>query len=1599
MEDLKFWRLLHEAPTVELVPFLEALAERPLKERVPYLGCLPALLQERQDPSLQQAALAALQGASGRRALQLMVDSLGHSHPAVASRALRTLALSIGHDPMRWAHAVFHPNGEIRRQAVSQMESTGLGLYLLGDQDCREHVRLPSRLPQGLAPTLLEWYDRGLVDRDQCRGLLHHQDLIWLLLQPESGRDVARMLSAFWDDLPPAPVLWKRLASWLETQARSDYRQPVAEVILELGTRLGSWPEAPTRLLFRLRPLALLDGRIPREDRYRGLETLYATQERSLPKSELISLLESDLVQTGDGVDLWALGALLGAAAKPHKLLESVPIEAISEGAHRDPLGMAFLFLSPRSPQEARQSLAQLLAKATRQEVAIAAGLLAVGDHLAAAPALANFPGQVAEAVFALCERPGFGPAPAAREKLVKALVEANRKTPVALLRGLRGDMPQDCLARLAETLGPESFLKECRRLCGEVLADLLETIDHTPSFPYAVEGLLVKELASHAHLPVQAWCAARTLSPAASQGKAPQSVRALSAEEQELIAGCSESELPQTLRPALKAPSLHLAEALASRTPDHNRGLVAQALMGCHDSMARVAEQWERYGPVSDNHAAAWSFQPDLPLHGHCRLDRFDFHTDKIEASTTSLRELLEMARYFGGPLSHALWRMVARLCSRWRFRNVPKLAAMVDEALVESLVQALEESSPRQAAIALARLWQAEVQLEALVRLRPRVQDLLPDLDQETRLELHGYVSSRGMLSPTVQRREKAGQGELELVRRCTSLEELSELAADPRSEIACEAALRLLDFAESGASILLQRLRQPAPQAATLAETAGLWPEGPSRRALLAMVSRQELPAEVGFLAGLSLLETGASIASEVLRAACRPSPLSWFRKAHWERLLRCGLSEGELSLGLATSPHPNAYTRAVTVALAQNQSEALVNFLESGWDRLAETRQSVARHLWAQGDRRGFPLIFQQALESPGQAPSLEGVDLRVAVDSAMLAGHRVVPEKGLVELLLLKLAPPDLATIAPIVLRQSRRPETCQALLGQLPRGERRNEMLTRVARTFLWGVKVGRQLTGRLFAVEMHGGEELGFTRLEESRIFVNPLPMFRGDRHGQEVVEGLILHELGHHIYHRGDDQARVWKEAETAGIFPLLNLVSDEHLERNLRASSVAYDKKLKRLAAYAFLHSRREVPITSLLLALGHKAAAVLTHTHLSVASANGHVCVRGADVLNALENHGSSFMRFVRALRTGRGNRHNDPLVAEALALFPSAFRGYSLRRQYEVAQELRRLFGRETDLIKALAQDRAHCPDPTEVIVVGEGMTPEEMRREMERLSRLAASDPDSKATRARWLNKSSDSSFAPITTVVPVPRDAGLAAEYGAQVARHAHRLREVFSRLGLAYQRQTRRVQGQRLDRARLPDAVTRGEVRILQARRLVVATDLFLGVLVDCSGSMQGDCMHKARLFATLVARAVQNLRGVDLRVLGFTDSLIYDAGTAHRCAAHNLQPGGGNNDAGALDFAATLARRSRRRARLLIMISDGLPTECSVQALSELVARLSRKERILCAQVAVRPLKEVCFPHYIELSGGPESLGPQVAEFGRIVARLASRALSGG
>jgi hypothetical protein len=129
--------------------------------------------------------------------------------------------------------------------------------------------------------------------------------------------------------------------------------------------------------------------------------------------------------------------------------------------------------------------------------------------------------------------------------------------------------------------------------------------------------------------------------------------------------------------------------------------------------------------------------------------------------------------------------------------------------------------------------------------------------------------------------------------------------------------------------------------------------------------------------------------------------------------------------------------------------------------------------------------------------------------------------------------------------------------------------------------------------------------------------------------------------------------------------------------------------------------------------------------------------------------------------------------------------------------------------------------------------------------------------------------------------------------------------------------------------------------------------------------------------------------------VRHFGFTHDTIFDAGDAVRCGVHGLQSTGGNNDAGALWHAAKAAFRSRRQAKVLVMISDGAPTACSAGALRNLVHQLSRRHRMICAQVAVAPLTDNCFPYHVLLD--PSNWQDSVRRFGKIIASLVTKAMA--
>jgi hypothetical protein len=1176
-------------------------------------------------------------------------------------------------------------------------------------------------------------------------------------------------------------------------------------------------------------------------------------------------------------------------------------------------------------------------------------------------------------------------------------------------------------LGILARVVRMDVLWPATKALPVEELRKFLRVIAWCAGFPHGKEMELALGLADHAEAEVREWAQARcpTAAVKESRPKPPPPDKQLTKAEARAITSADPVDLDRTVDCCIAQPRAGLCAALAARTaPPVPNVSVCVALIGAFDPLERFAEQLARFG--SDNGAFLqqleegavqhWGPVNKLPMQGHAWLYRWDPHcfafADQLDAWPGGFVAGLRATAALASPLLRQRFaEALALLLGIWRWRDRPRFAAICTGELAAWLVERLPTDCGEPAARSLMVLHDSGTVPHLLAPLKAEVTRRLPELTGEVRRLLRWWIDSRGLASGPAQRVQASGpEPDLKDVRRSTDLDRLAEWCRTQRPPVAEAAALRLLDFGEAGAARLVGVLRLEPPGLALIAGTVILWPEGAALEAVRALARDAAADPEVRFRVGVSLFERGEKAFLETaLDAVCAPAVRQWFRADDWKALGTLCLDEKTRAIRLAVSAQPLAYTPAVEWLTAQKApsvdvTTALVAFLECGTERLRELRLRAAGWMHGYGMIVGFHLLLENVGTPEGRNMLLVCVPadhVTLATSSILTAGLRTVTEKRLFELLQEPYVDAQCRADAfALMLADGTSDPIRQEVLRELPHSSARGRKLQNVAEVFTWGLLVGRELTGRLFTIEMLAGADLGYTRLEQNKIFINVLPMLRGEEDGRDVVQGLILHEFGHHVYHRGEEAQKVWKQGETEGLFSLLNLVSDEHLERNLRAGARAHGDLLKRLDAYAFQHSAREMPVRELLDSLQGQAFEVLTGARLGAARKRGCVAVESGGLLLALEKGGHSFARFMRALRMGLGNRHGDPLVGEGLDLFKGRFRQSTMPEMLALARRLREIFGWQANLLSALGQDASLGADGSELLRVGEGMTNDEVREAMRRLLDRRK-DPDAKGPPARVINVSPDEEFTPITTVQRVPFDAAKHAAYAKQVARHARQMRRYFDELGIALEPQRFRTRGKRLDPTRVRDVVLRGDPRMLLAREPRIRTDLFLGVVIDCSGSMQvKQNIEKAKLFGTLVAEAARSCRGIDLRVFGFTDRVIYDAGDALRCAVHSLEAGGGNNDAAALWHAALTARASRRRAKLLVMISDGLPTECSVAALRALVSRLTNRWKMCCAQVAVQALEEICFPHYVLLDeADPDA---SVRRFGAIVMKLVQRVL---
>ena len=1116
-----------------------------------------------------------------------------------------------------------------------------------------------------------------------------------------------------------------------------------------------------------------------------------------------------------------------------------------------------------------------------------------------------------------------------------------------------------------------------------------------------------------------------------------PTGTHSLTTEEIEAIATADEAALPRALAPALNAPSVGLTEALSRRVPPTSPSIEAcVALVVCPDRLEHVSVMLDRFGEnttafvegIAPMVVQTWEGRDSLPPLGHAVLHRWEKHgfalLSWIDTRPGGLAEALRVSVALEGPLTRRIfWEGLASAVFLRRYRQNARMRAWCTAETMTLLVEHLDTEVGPSAARMLAAFHITTFAAVHLDRLRPRAFALMPDMDAATRRALEPWVRIDGLqarATPARRRTPTLGKSSIRLIRKSTDIAALVRLCSSRQDALVHEAALRLIELGGDGQRALADVLSAPRSEASMLAVSASvaLWSDPVALQRVEALARDPAKDSQLRFRIAMALFERGQTdVGTVALSAVAAPSGSAWLTREDWKALTVVVPNLRTLATALAGSVHPNAYQRALGWLLESGGDDprtfaALRMFLAAGTHRPTHLRLAAARRLFEHGHAPGFVVILREALDAKDQAIDLRKLlsslddttrerTHRHAVRATLLGGADFCTEARCLSILRAETRAVQARTEGLEQLLLEGYDEKVRATLSQqLSKASSRALKLGQVAQVFAWGVRKGRELSGRMFSVHMTDRrQDLGYTRMTESTIYVSPLPMLRGDRHGRDVVEALILHEYGHHLYHRDAKSQRIWHRAHKEGIGSVLNLVADEHLERRLRAMEATYGDRLKRLAAYAFQHTNRELQLTHVLDMLQASAFEALSTRPLGVAFDSASVEVDSGLVLRELDRRGHPFARFVRAMRMGLGNRHGDPLLDRALALFKGDFRHKDMRGLYEIAVELSLMYGTHSDLAKTYGGHESLEWDGREGAVHGSGISDTDVQQEVERILRppsasSSSGGPDGKPGRLQ-INVGPDTDFVPITKVERQPIDRARHRAVARDVRRHAMRLRQYFEELGLTLVPRGARLRGRSFDRTRVRAVVTRRDPRMLVARELEVQTDLFIGVVIDCSGSMaSGQSMEKAHRFGVLLAEASRGLAGVDARFFGFTDRQIFDAGNASACAVTSLEATGGNNDAAGLLHAAEAAAASRRKAKLLVMISDGLPTECSVDALRNLVQQLTRRRGILCAQVAVRPLTEVCFPDYIELLD-PE-LDRAVRRFGEIITNLARRAL---
>ena len=618
---------------------------------------------------------------------------------------------------------------------------------------------------------------------------------------------------------------------------------------------------------------------------------------------------------------------------------------------------------------------------------------------------------------------------------------------------------------------------------------------------------------------------------------------------------------------------------------------------------------------------------------------------------------------------------------------------------------------------------------------------------------------------------------------------------------------------------------------------------------------------------------------------------------------------------------------------------------------------------------------------------------------------------------------------DVRTLAQEILEEEHGQVPALAILPSGTDGKPRwKSVAIQVDNIVYWGERLGQELLGKPVTIKQYrqGMGQTGEKNDGTVTLEVSDSALTSGHPHGEDIFRGIILHEIGHHLYDVGVRGHKTMRGiAHSEGVGDIYDILRDERLERKLRSRRPEWGVYFDRLSSYAFSQeenlftlkaygelTRRKPEEIPNAIKKGELPGRIVGSERVI------HVSLTGKEQL-LIPGLLPPLMLFLACLRCGF-----DPAmcpnsrVLEALRQVPRNLKNLPHSGVLEAArsigdiigrspvhkqdvgalQELLSRLGEAVSGLKRILEKLAALADIPSIDstenAVGENVDCRLSHLpDNSSISSTAVNSTNREGTRPSGqsgaFNLQPGHEFDLLSNTETLPFDPQKHLALVIPIRRHIRVLRSYLERLGTQAMEEYGSRRGRRFDMAQVKKAAFTMTPNILVHSREEINPNAYVGILIDRSGSMDGANMELAKKFGVLMAESGKGLRGIQGHVSAFDDDTFYMLGDFQRNAIASLEAGGGNNDSGALMKAADMALRSKKRNKLLIMVSDGSPAGCTFESLKNLVTRLTLEKGIVCAQVAVEEMTEIAFPHFVDLS--QYSTEEAVTRFGRLLMKL--------